>query len=76
MKGSVDNLAGIQQLRPCTDLETERVFARLTEDSGAGPAFSATLRQQRASLFAGLVMGTEAIGDLVTIWTDLAGVQA
>jgi hypothetical protein len=76
MKCLADSLGGIQQLRPCTERETERVFERLARDTGAGPDFAATLRQQRASLYAGLVVGTEAIGDLVTIWTDLAGVRA
>jgi hypothetical protein len=72
----VASLSGIQQLRPCSEQEAEQVLARLKADGGAGPAFAATLRQQGASLFAGLVVGTEAIGDLVTIWMDVAGVRA
>jgi hypothetical protein len=76
MKGSVDNLAGIQQLRPCTPQETAQVMQRLVEDRGAGPAFAATLTQLQATLYAGLVVGTEAVGELTTIWTNLAGVRA
>jgi hypothetical protein len=52
------------------------VLRRLMEDQGAGPAFANMLAQQEATLHAGLVVGLDAIGALVTIWTDLAGVRA
>lgn len=72
----MDAFRTIQKLQPCSNKDADRVLSRLRDDTGAGPGFAATLKHQRASLFAGLVVGTEAIGELTTIWTHLAGIQA
>lgn len=70
-----DVIDALADLHFCDEVEVQYVLQHLAADQGAGPSFLCEL-PDGVQWLKGWVRGLKAIGELPTIWTELAGVKS